>query len=186
MKIFFPAILIIAALFAVGCKSAKPVAMVGTGVYMYLNYQDTAQDGTPMLLGQSNREGLLQAPFSEWFNAEYASYQVNTAALAPLQGKLDDLNIEIFMGTWCEDSQREVPRFYKILDHLGAGQQRLVMYSLDDHPDRRKTSPQGEEKGKNIEYVPTFIFSRAGQEIGRIVESPQVSLEADMAAILAK
>lgn len=186
MKIFLPAMLITVVLFAVGCKSSRPITMVGTGVYVNFNRLDTAQDGTPMLLGLSSREGLLQAPFSEWFNAEYTSYQVDAAAAAPLKGKFTDLDIEIFMGTWCSDSQREVPRFYKILDELGVSEQRLRMYSLDDHPDRRKTSPQGEEKGKNIEYVPTFIFSRAGQEIGRIVESPQVSLEADMAAILAK
>ncbi|MBX2927311.1 MAG: thioredoxin family protein [Saprospiraceae bacterium] len=186
MKIFFPVMLIIAVLFAMGCNGSRQITMAGPGMKFSLNHQDTAQDGTPMLLGRIDRKGLLQAPFSEWFNAEYASYQVNTAAAAPLQGKFTELDIEIFMGTWCEDSQREVPRFFKILDQLGVDEQRLRMYSLDDHPDRRKTSPQGEEKGKNIEYVPTFIFSRAGQEIGRIVESPQMSLEADMAAILSK
>jgi hypothetical protein len=32
----------------------------------------------------------------------------------------------------------------------------------------------------NIERVPTFIFKRGGEEIGRIIETPDESLEADM------
>ena len=43
-----------------------------------------------------------------------------------------------------------------------------------------------EEVGKNIHRVPTFIFLHGNKEIGRIVESPVVSLEKDMIAILEK
>lgn len=183
MRTFFFFAVLAGMFFASSCK---PVTKVGSGVFFFLNQEAVSVDGDPMLLGRIDRNGLTQAPFAGWFNAEYQSYAVDAAALAPVQGKLQDVSIEIFLGTWCSDSQREVPRFYKILDHLQAGEQGLALYALDDHPDRRKTSPQGEEKGKNIDFVPTFIFSRNGVELGRIVESPQVSLEADMAAILAK
>ncbi len=139
-----------------------------------------------MLLGKINRQGLTQGAFASWFNAEYSAYDVNTAALVSLQNKLKDIRVEAFIGTWCSDSQRELPRFYKIMDFLKMDEKALTVIAVDDHPDRRKTSPQGEEKGKNIEYVPTFIFFRNGVELGRIVESPQSSLEADMTAILSK
>lgn len=78
------------------------------------------------------------------------------------------------------------PHFYKILDHLGFPEKRLRVVALDNHPDRRKTSPDGAEKGWNIEYVPTFIFLKNDKEVGRIVETPAVSLEKDMVNILLK
>ena len=56
--------------------------------------------------------------------------------------------------------------------------------ALSDHPDHYKESPQHEEKGWDIEFVPTIIFLRNGKELGRIVESPEQSLEKDMRKIL--
>lgn len=150
------------------------------------NLLATSVYGEPMLLGRIDRKGLTSGPFAQWFDTEYASYTVHTQELADIKSKLAGVDILVFMGTWCPDSQREVPRFYKILDYLQADERRLAVIAVDDHPDRRKTSPGGEEKGRNIEYVPTFIFLRNDVEIGRIIESPQVSLEADMADILRK
>ena len=43
---------------------------------------------------------------------------------------------------------------------------------------------QDELHGYEIEYVPTFIFYREDKEIGRIIETPILSLEEDMLAIL--
>lgn len=143
-------------------------------------------DGDPMLLGPISRKALMEGSYAAWFNAEYNGYTVNTGALSGREADLKKVDIEIFMGTWCSDSQREVPRFYKILDQLGIGEKRVTIIAVDDHPDRRKTSPGGEEKGKNIEYVPTFIFKRDGAELGRIIESPQSSLEVDIAGFLSK
>jgi len=35
-----------------------------------------------------------------------------------------------------------------------------------------------------VENVPTFIFFRNGEELGRIIEAPDKSLEEDMAGII--
>ena len=45
-------------------------------------------------------------------------------------------------------------------------------------------SPNGEEQGLEIGFVPTYIFFRNREEVGRIVENPMQSLEKDMLAIL--
>ena len=52
------------------------------------------------------------------------------------------------MGTWCGDSKREVPRFYKILDEMGVKEQDIQLYNLDNRGDAYKQSPGGEEKGQ--------------------------------------
>lgn len=97
---------------------------------------------------------------------------------------LKDVEVEIYLGTWCGDSRREVPRFVKMLDELQLNRKQLKFIALYDFTDGKyKQGPKGEEKGKNIHRIPTFIFSRNGKEIGRIVESPINDLETDLAQI---
>ena len=88
--------------------------------------------------------------------------------------------IKLFMGTWCRDSRREVPRIYRILDAAGFDESRLTLINVN----RGKNSPGEEEVGLNIHHVPTVILYKNGNEIGRIIESPVQLLEEDMIAIL--
>lgn len=148
-----------------------------------LNVRMLNHEEETIMVGRINRTGLLQEPFKTWFNEGYADYEVDEAALNGIKIALRDVEILIFMGTWCSDSQREVPRFLKIMDHLGYGTNNTQIVALSNHPDNYKQSPQHEEKSWNIEYVPTFIFLKDGEELGRIVESPQESLEKDMRKI---
>ena len=136
--------------------------------------------GNPMLLGYCNREAFKDTTFSWWFNSIYDIYNVDTLTAEKLAGKLKNVNIEIVMGTWCSDSRREVPRFFKILDYLKYPSDSVKIIAVG----RDKKGRADETKNLDIELVPTFIFYRDGKELGRIVESPKVSLEKDMAKIL--
>ena len=90
--------------------------------------------------------------------------------------ELNDIEVDIYMGTWCWDSKIWVPRFVKTWDLLGLERGKLNFIALYDITDRYKKGPNGEEKGKKIYRIPTFIFKRGGKEIGRIVESPKNNL----------
>ena len=50
--------------------------------------------------------------------------------------------------------------------------------------DRNKSSSGTEIQSLNIELVPTFIFYKNENEIGRIIETPEISIESDMLKIL--
>lgn len=84
------------------------------------------------------------------------------------------------MGTWCGDSKRETPRFYKVLEAAEFDLKNLEMITVN----RGKKTPDNLERGFNIFRVPTFIFYKNGKEIGRYVEYPRKSLEKDMLDIL--
>lgn len=140
--------------------------------------------GNTHLLGLSNRQGLQQDQFKEWFDKYYTAYQPQKAILDKHQAKLKDVEILVFMGTWCGDSKREVPRFYKILDALEFNEQQLTLVNLDSKSEAYKQSPEQLEKGLNIHRVPTFIIYKNGEEMGRIVESPVTNLETDLVQIL--
>lgn len=157
---------------------------LSTAVSSPINQITTNEKGKTDLLGMSNRQGLLKAPFEEWFNKYYEAYQPNQNILEKNKSKLKDVQIVAFMGTWCGDSKREIPRFYKVLDQLNFKEDQLMLVNLDRKSEAYKQSPTGEEKGLNIHRVPTFIVYRDGEEIGRIVESPVTSLETDLVQIL--
>jgi hypothetical protein len=69
-----------------------------------------------VLIGRCNREGLKSAPFKAYFDTVYAKYSADEIIMKQLKKKLDGAKILIVMGTWCEDSQEQVPAFYKVLD----------------------------------------------------------------------
>jgi len=120
---------------------------------------------------------------------EYAqrkeSYQPDASELDFMATQIMPIDrIEVFLGTWCSDSQREVPKFLKILDELRAkrGKDIAVSYVAVD---RAKQMPADLLAGKSIDKVATFIVYRGEHELGRIVEKPNGLLEDDLLAIMA-
>ncbi|WP_347923745.1 thioredoxin family protein [Pontimicrobium sp. SW4] len=140
--------------------------------------------GKEKLLGKINREGLTSNSFKSWFDKNYDNYILNEKLINTIKDSLNDYTIMLFLGTWCGDSKREVPRFYKVLDAANFPEDQLEVIAVDRTPEAYKKSPTGEEKGLNIHRVPTFIFYKNGKEINRIVESPQATFEHDIKAII--
>lgn len=142
--------------------------------------------GSDMLIGKCSRDALLQALFSDWFKPNYDSYVVDSFTCNFIRPLLADKSIIIFMGTWCGDSKREVPRALKMLDCCGFPMKNLTMVMVSNKDSLYKKSPQHEEAGKNIVRVPTIIIQQRGLEVGRIIEFPKMSLEKDLLSILRK
>lgn len=140
--------------------------------------------GNELLLGKCSRKALEMEPFAAWFQSNYMNYTVDTATCKFIEPLLKQKRIRIFMGTWCGDSRREVPRILKMLDccNFPADQLEIIMVSNLDGS--YKQSPLHEEAGRNIVRVPTIIVEESSREKGRIVESPVISLEKDLLAIL--
>jgi tetratricopeptide (TPR) repeat protein len=138
-----------------------------------------------ILYGSIQKADLLKAPFADWFTPGYDDYQPDPKIndqLTKLYGK--EITIQIFLGTWCGDSKREVPRLLKILDETGFPEKNLRIIGLGSGDSLVKQSPQHEEEGQGIFRVPTVIVYRKGIEINRINEFPVLSLEHDLYAIL--
>ena len=160
-----------------------------------------AQSTETMLLGEISFNELQKAPFASWYTTGQEEYEVDESKMDALKKALDSIEITVFMGTWCSDSQREVPRFYKIMEATGYPMESIRLIAVD----RDKTTPKKLEEGLDIKRVPTFIFYKWDEkgviqedelgepntevdtskvEVGRIVEYPIKSLETDMLDIL--
>ena len=149
-----------------------------------INQLDKDAHGNDMLIGKCSRDALLEPPFSDWFKPNYDSYVVDSFTCNFIRPLLSGKSITIFMGTWCGDSRREVPRILKMLDCCDFPMKNLTMIMVSNKDSLYKKSPQHEEAGRNIVRVPTIIIEQKGSEIGRIVEYPIASLEKDMLSIL--
>ncbi|GAA3595929.1 thioredoxin family protein [Flavivirga amylovorans] len=149
-----------------------------------LNSLSLDKKGNELLLGEINRNGLTKNSFNNWFSKNHKDYLVNKKVVKLLKTSLKNYEIKVFLGTWCGDSKREVPRFYKVLDAANFPESQLKVIAVNRTAEAYKQSPNHEEKGLNVHRVPTFIFYKDGKEVNRIVESPKETLERDILKIV--
>lgn len=142
--------------------------------------------GNQHLLGTAKVSDFKKEPFKEWFDKVYSDYTVNKEILEKVDAHYDpEIEIKVFLGTWCGDSKRQVSRFAKLIDHSKIDFSNTEFICLDNREGKTKQGPNREESGMNIHRVPTFIFYKNDEEIARIVEEPVNSLEKDIAQIYA-
>ena len=140
--------------------------------------------GNLMLLGLQSESALRSEPFNSWYEPNYQNYKLDSSTILQFSKQIKNKTFEIFMGTWCGDSKREVPRFFKILNYCKVPPSKIKLVMLDYEDSNYKQSPGREEEGMDIHRVPDLIVFESGKEIGRIVESPIESLEKDLMHIL--
>ncbi len=130
-----------------------------------------------ILIGLVDEEGLKHPVFVENWKDQmdiYTPDKVVTKKIKKFFRKNKDIEVMVFFASWCHDSQVQMPDFVKLAKQ--AKIKNVTYYALS----RKKDMPSMDIEKYNIELVPTFIFYRGGQEIGRIIESPKVSLEKDL------
>lgn len=145
----------------------------------------TSAKGEKHLIGAFEITNLeTDSLFQTWFSEGYSNYEVILEDTKWIK-ELKDYEVEVYMGTWCGDSKEWIPKFIKLWDEMGLSREQLNFIALynADIEGKYKQGPQGEELGKNIHRVPTFIFKKEGQETARIVESPNNDLVTDLAQI---
>lgn len=141
-----------------------------------------------LMLGEFDLKELKTTKNAVWFNTTYEEYSANPEILKKLSAevKKENFNIEVYMGTWCPDSQREVPHLIKILDQINFNRDNLRLVAVDSNKVVTSLS-EVERKSLNIINVPTIIvYDDNGDELNRYVEFAQESLEEDLLKILSR
>ena len=91
-----------------------------------------------MILGTQTKNQLLKEPYSEWYVKEHDEYAIDQNAVAELKKeKLNSYAMTIVLGTWCDDSHREVPRLMKILEELKYPEQKLTIIAVNRKKNRQ-------------------------------------------------
>lgn len=134
--------------------------------------------GQVELLGEITQDEILRS-LPEW-QAVVESYSSNLDIVSQLQAVNEEIQVEIFLGTWCPDCRQHVSAYFKIMDMV---QNPLIRTTYIGIP-RNRDDRQKYIQGKDIERIPTFIITIRGQEAGRIIETPQTSVEEDIWKII--
>jgi len=136
-----------------------------------------------IMINNCTRESVCNFPeFKSMYDTMYENYAPDAATINSLKPLVEGLKVTIVMGTWCGDSKLQVSHFYKVTDLLGIKEEDMTLICVDGE----KKAENGLIDNLDIQRVPTFIFSKDGKELGRIVESPKETLEKDSYDILAK
>lgn len=134
------------------------------------------------LVGVADKASFNQEPYNNWFNNNYNNYTPDATVIKELKSNLKGITIKGFMGTWCGDSKRETPKFYKVLEQADYNLDKVELVTVN----RSKRTPDNLQEGHNIIKVPTFIFYKKGKEIGRFVEYPRETIEKDFLKIVSE
>jgi len=169
LKILLLALASVTVLTALAGAAAPPAAAV------------TVKPAVPeeaVLVGPTTREKVEASP--EWVQAEVDA-KPDAGAAQALGAVEPGAEVTVFLGTWCGDSRREVPRLWKALDAEGDAVPFQIRYVGVDHD---KKQPADLLAANDVRYLPTFIVRRGGHEVGRIVESSPHGVEQDLLALL--
>lgn len=140
-----------------------------------------SKDRSGNLIGYAKKSDFLKNQYKGWFNYHYKNYQPDGIVVNKIKKNLNDVSVLCFMGTWCGDSKRETPRFYKIMESANFDfDKNFKLIALN----RLKRTPDNLQEGYDIIRIPTFIFYKRGKELGRFVEYPRQTMEKDILAIL--
>jgi thiol-disulfide isomerase/thioredoxin len=135
---------------------------------------------TPTCLTGRTTRATIES-FPGWQQLRAQDYTPKAAAIDVIREHVEGVEVWLFTATWCGDSRRDLPRFFKIMDQVGWPESKVTIIGLDHN----KKDPEGLAAQWKILSAPTFVFIKGGRELGRIVERPWGTLEGDIARILA-
>ena len=113
------------------------------------------------------------------FRSVYEQYQPSSAEITAVK-HLSGKSLIVLLGTWCHDSEREVPRLLKLLDLSGVELHSLSLHGVNYN----KEEPTNLHHQYDLKYTPTIILMQGENELGRVVEKPIVSLGEDLAGFV--
>ncbi|NVK88168.1 MAG: thioredoxin family protein [Gammaproteobacteria bacterium] len=115
------------------------------------------------------------------FRSGFSAYQPATAELESLASIQQPITLWIVFGTWCHDSEREVPIVLKLLS--AAANPNITVHLVSVEQD--KQIPPALGVPFTIEYTPTLVLLDAqGKTMARWVEHPDSDWATDISQAL--
>ena len=145
-------------------------------VFLFLSFNSFSQvqyevskdpeNGLKTLKGILSRELLLNEAEFAWMKNDISWYKPNADCVTNLTAVKDTIQLLVFVGTWCEDSQIVFPQLLKMLDQVGFDMKRLTVIGID----RKKTTLGSLTQALGVTKAPTIMVLKGGKEIGRVEE----------------
>jgi thiol-disulfide isomerase/thioredoxin len=93
--------------------------------------------------------------------------------------QFDDAVFKVWGGDWCKDCRAQLPEFGAALEAAEIPAENIEHYPTEKLDDGSKTGPGVEEYG--IEFIPTVVVERDGEELARFVEEADIPIAVALA-----
>jgi thiol-disulfide isomerase/thioredoxin len=104
--------------------------------------------------------------YGKWYRSSASIYTPDTAILTAFEKGKGKVQFVIFGGTWCEDTQFVLPKFFTLQEKTGVPDNTITFFAVN----RAKKSLGSIAEAFKITNVPTIIVMKEGKEVGRVVE----------------
>jgi thiol-disulfide isomerase/thioredoxin len=139
--------------------------------------------GQKVLRGIINKYLVMNDPAFQWYNANQTAYTPDTAILSAMERSKGKVQFVVFGGTWCEDTQFILPKFFKLQEMSGLSDDQFTFFGVNE----AKKSLGHIAEAFGITNVPTIIVMKDNKETGRVVEYGKTGKwDKELAEILAK
>lgn len=105
--------------------------------------------------------------------------KAHEAELEPFRRHAEDLTVRVWGGDWCSDCRATLPDLGAAFDAAGIPGERIHEYPVEKREDGSKEGSKVEEYG--IEYIPTVVVEKEGDEVARFVEKESIPAVAFLA-----
>ncbi len=127
---------------------------------------DTKHPEQHIMRGIINKYLVQNDTSYKWYNSSAGYYKPDTAILSAFEKSKTKVQFVLFGGTWCDDTQFILPKFFKLQEMSGVSDSAVTFFGVN----RAKKSLASIADAFNIINVPTIIVMKDGKEIGRVVE----------------
>ncbi len=141
-------------------------SFTATSQITYMVSTDPKNPQALIFQGLVEKIALQQEKSFDWFSQNQKGYTPDSNFVNALRLNKSKVSFLIFGGTWCDDTQYILPKFYKAQDLADFSDTSIVFFGVD----RDKKSIGNLSQLFNIKNVPTIIVMKEGKEVGRVVE----------------
>ena len=128
--------------------------------------RDTKHPEIKVLRGIINKYLVQNDTAFNWYSYNQSIYGPDTATLNVFERTKGKMQFVLFGGTWCEDTQFILPRFFKLQEMSGVADSMITFFGVN----REKKSLGNIAEAFGITNVPTIIVMKDGKELGRVIE----------------
>lgn len=129
-------------------------------------YTVTDEGSTRILNGLISPYILLNDASFTWYKSSSEQASASSPLITALSNAPSDITFLVFGGTWCEDTQNILPKFFTYQKKAGFPDSKITLVGVD----RAKKSISNVATVFGITNVPTVIVLKNGKEVGRVIE----------------
>jgi thiol-disulfide isomerase/thioredoxin len=143
--------------------------IINIGVFAQAQYEVTTDPKHPevkIFRGIVNKYLIENEATFTWMKSAKVGYKPDTATINAFERNKAKVQFVVFGGTWCEDTQSILPKFFALQEKSGVPDNAISFFGVN----RDKKSLASIAEAFNVKNVPTIIIMKDGVEKGRVVE----------------